>query len=84
MTAVGGVLSPWQRLGDVREGLPATELVAAPALPGCTTATPFAQNVRQLSEARAPTTLIRRRRVLRLVRRRDRRDLRRGVPPACS
>lgn len=79
-----GLPRPWQRFGDVRQSLPAAELVAASALPGRTAATPFAQDIGQLSKARPTTTLIRRRGVLSLVRRRDRRDLRRGIPPAGS
>lgn len=79
----GGLPGPRQRLGDVRQGLPAAELVAASALPGGTAA-PFAQDVSQLCEARSSSTLVRRRGILGLVWRRDRCDLRRGVSSACS
>lgn len=85
MAGIGGGLSrPRQRLGDVRQSLPSTELVTAAAFRGDTSATPFAQNVGQLSEARSPTALVRRRAILSLVRWRDRCDLRRRVSPACS
>lgn len=65
-----GLSRPRQRFGNVRQGLPSAELVAAP-LRGDTSAAPFAQDVGQLSEARSPTALVRRRAVLSLVRWRD-------------
>lgn len=84
MTGIcGGLSRPWQRLGNVRQGFPATELVTTPAFPGGTAAAPLAQDVSQLSETGSSTALIRRGGLLGIVRRRDRRDLRRGVPPAC-
>lgn len=79
----GGLSRPWQRLGDVRQGFPATEFVTTSAFPGGTAAAPLAQDVSQLSEAGSSTALIRRGGLLGIVRRRDRRDLRRGVPSAC-
>lgn len=79
----GGLSRPWQRFRDVRQGFPAGELVAA-VLSGRPATAPFAQYVGQLSKAWSPTALVRRRGVLGLVRRRDRRNLRRGVSSACS
>lgn len=64
----GGLSRPRQRLGDVRQSLPSTELVAAAAFRGDTSTTPFTQDVGQLSEARSPTALVRRRAILSLVR----------------
>lgn len=65
-----------RRLADVRQGLPARELAFAGR------AAPFPKDVGELSETGSPAALIRRRGLLGLVRWRDRRDLRGGVPSA--